>query len=160
MNINQLNSRLDFLFIILMSLLVITSLTLRFAVKSHSVDSDRLSNTQTNLLEGWTAGCLNWTVVEKYELINSFADAYDYCKNTMCIDKAIQFNSCWKSVGVSMCGYTLDALRDCILDDCMPSHSCSSFKLCENITFPSKPYIRYWNESVCVKETLVREVNE
>jgi len=84
------------------------------------------------VLLGFETECFENETVEKYELIEKdFDTLVDYCDYIFCTGEL--YTSCiWSS------------WSDCIIEN--------------EDTFSKNPFIRFWNETVCTKEILVRRL--
>ena len=93
-----------------------------------------ISNTSPNPLDGWTEECYEWNITEKYEVVDPSKDCVRICGlKTDCqqVGGSMYIN-CYIEVGDSACYFE-----------------------CTNTT---KPYLRFYNETNCVKKILTKEV--
>ena len=85
--------------------------------------------------EGWTEKCITEIIVERYELVEFNKENYDsYCRD---------LQACIKNFNDSI--------------DCITLNGCIS--LYNNYRKDKRPYIHFWNETVCTEMTLIKKLN-
>jgi len=89
---------------------------------------------QENPLSGWTEECIENKTIENWQLIEPDMDCATVCEiETKCKDTG-QGITC----SLSMYGDRINCFEECRTAE--------------------KPYIRWWNETVCTKKMLVKEI--
>lgn len=88
--------------------------------------------------EGWTEKCITEIIVERYELVEQAEDNYDaYCQT---------YQKCLEDFDDEIGCDTLDGCK-------------LLYKNHRNEMHYEKPYIHFWNETVCTEMILIKKLN-
>lgn len=98
--------------------------------------------------KGWQQECIETKQIERYELVEPLKGAnsvYNYCIDSICYDVQSCIDHFSNTNNLDDVPFCFQQAR-CILK-------------CTEENDNKKPYLNFWNETVCVKYTLVKEVD-